>query len=91
MRNSILLAVFAATLAGTAMADHGHGHGKMPRGDVSKADFLQRMEQRFDAMDSNQDGVLSEAERKAAHEKMRSMREEKRKARMASKASAVSK
>lgn len=88
-----LCVVASLTVASMAMAapGQGHGHGPegMPKGDVSKADFLKHMEDRFDKMDSNKDGVLSQAERKAAHEKMRAHREERRQARMASQASAV--
>ncbi len=84
-----LCVVASLTVASMAMAAPGHGPEGMPKGDVSKADFLKHMEDRFDKMDSNKDGVLSQAERKAAHDKMRAQREERRQGRMASKASAV--
>ncbi|WP_410499153.1 hypothetical protein [Chitinibacter sp. S2-10] len=64
---------------------HGmRGEFAMPKGEVKKADFLKRMEARFDAIDSNKDGVLSEAERKTAHDQMRAKRGEMRKNRSAS-------
>lgn len=84
-----LTAVLTAAPLAMAEPGQGPGHEGMPKGDVSKADFLKHMETRFDKMDTNKDGVLSEAERKAAHEQMRAKREEFRKDRMARKASGV--
>ncbi|WP_373976153.1 hypothetical protein NT239_05075 [Chitinibacter sp. SCUT-21] len=85
----MICAAASLTVASFALAAPSPvgGHAGMPKGDVTKADFLKHMEERFNMMDANKDGVLSEAERKAAHDKMRAMRDERRQARMASKAS----
>jgi hypothetical protein len=79
MRHSIkvLCTLAALSLAPLTMA-MGPEHGGMPKGDITKADFLKRMESRFDQMDTNKDGVLSEAERKAAHDMMRERREQRK-------------
>ena len=64
----LLMALLAAPVA---LASH---HEDMPKGDMSKADFLKKAEERFNKMDSNKDGMLSQDERKAAHKKMREHR-----------------
>jgi hypothetical protein len=50
----------------------------MPKGDMSKAEFLQRAESHFEKMDTNHDGVVSLAERKAWHQQMRATHREMR-------------
>ena len=86
MRQIVAIAALASglVLSPLAMAEPPAGKHDHFKGDITKADFLKKMEERFDKMDTNKDGVLSEAERKAAHEKMRSEREQRRNERMAS-------
>ncbi|QLG88315.1 hypothetical protein HQ393_08675 [Chitinibacter bivalviorum] len=82
MRHSIKALCIAGLLsaASLAMAAPGNGPGPegMPKGDVTRAEFMKHMDERFNMMDTNKDGVISEAERKAAHEKMREMRDQRR-------------
>jgi hypothetical protein len=80
MRHSIKVVCMLAalSLAPLTMAMGPEHGGGMPKGDITKADFLKRMEGRFDQMDTNKDGVLSEAERKAAHDMMRERREQRK-------------
>ncbi|TJZ73171.1 EF-hand domain-containing protein [Chitiniphilus eburneus] len=54
-----------ALAAGAAMAGDGWG-GKGTLRDISRADFIKAAETRFDAMDANKDGVVTQAERQAA-------------------------
>jgi hypothetical protein len=54
-------------LAGPALAADNPAAGK----DISRQAYLDHAAKRFDAMDSNKDGVLSGAERKAAFQNHR--------------------
>lgn len=78
-------AAFAAAvtlgLAGTAIAapamdtppppGDASGPGGFPHGDITKADFMKKAEARFDRLDTNHDGILTEAEMKAGHDAWR--------------------
>lgn len=70
---------------GTAPRAEQPHHG--PRGDHgpredgkswTRADALARAGEHFDRVDTNKDGVVDPAERKAAHEKMRAMHEQRK-------------
>lgn len=51
------------------------GKGAKASADVSKADFIQRIEQVFERMDADRNGVVTQAERKAWHQQQRSARQ----------------
>lgn len=62
-------------------AQHGNGMAGMegmPKGDITKAEFLKLAEAHFEKMDTNKDGVVSAAERKEWHKQMREKRRQMR-------------
>lgn len=64
-------AAFAAPATDTPPpppAEDGSRPGEFPHGDITKADFLRMAEARFDKLDTNHDGVLTEVEMKAGHD-----------------------
>lgn len=95
MKRTLLLSMVAAGILASPMAfaqgpgsqDGKGGHkGKMMQaidtdgdGQISKAEFMAKHEERFDEMDANEDGALSKDEMKSAwearKEKMKDMRE----------------
>ncbi|GAA5783803.1 hypothetical protein GCM10007860_20870 [Chitiniphilus shinanonensis] len=58
--------VAMALAAGAVMAADGWGGKDGAPRDISRADFVKGAEARFDAMDANKDGVVTQAERQAA-------------------------
>ncbi len=63
-----------------AFADRGDMQGMpgMPKGDITKADFLKLAETHFETMDTNHDSIISAQERKAWHQQMRAKHREMR-------------
>jgi hypothetical protein len=78
LKTTILTLVLAASPVAFAGYGGMAGMEGMPKGDISKAEFLKLAESHFDKMDSNQDGVASLAERKAWHKQMRAKHRELR-------------
>lgn len=72
---AIVLAVSPAAFAGSGGM---HGMEGMPKGDITKAEFLKLAETHFNKMDTNHDGVVSLEERKAWHKQMRAKHAEMR-------------
>ena len=70
-------------LAGTAIAAPNHGtRGDLDAdGQITRAELDASLERRFQAIDTNGDNQLDEAERQAAREQHRSRRAERREAR----------
>lgn len=77
--NRLIIALALATTAGVAVAQTQPAAPPAPRGEfpppppdplgdkaVSRADYLAKAAERFDAMDTNHDGVLTAEERRAA-------------------------
>lgn len=52
------------------------GHHEHFKGDITRDQFVKRSGERFDKMDTNHDGKLTEDERKAAFEKFKAKRDE---------------
>lgn len=79
MHLNLKTVVFTLVLAASplAFAEHGGMEG-MPKGDITKAEFLKLAEAHFDKMDTNHNGVVSLEERKAWHAQMRAKHSEMR-------------
>lgn len=88
MKQKLLLAALLAISFNLAQAEsvpsqppgidqHG-GPGMEHKGNVTREEFNRRGSEHFERMDVNQDGVLSEDERKAGRENMREKRKERR-------------
>jgi hypothetical protein len=81
MKKLLMSVAVLAFLASPALAGEKGGH-KGPKMDtdgdglVSKSEFLDAQEKRFDEMDANNDGKIQKEEFKAAHEKWRDKRKE---------------
>ena len=67
LRTVSVAALGVAVLSGPVLAADAPRAGQ----DITKQAFLDRAAKRFDAMDTNHDGTLTSAERKAAREKFR--------------------
>jgi len=65
MRNFTLAISAAALMAASGTAAYAHNHGKMPEGDMTRAQAQQHAETRFAEMDVNNDGVINAADRQA--------------------------
>jgi EF hand len=78
LKAAILTLALAASPAAFAEHDGVHGMQGMPKGDITKAEFLKLAEAHFDKMDTNHDGVVSLEERKAWHQQMRAKHKEMR-------------
>jgi hypothetical protein len=79
LKTTILtLALLASPITFAAYGSGVDGMEGMPKGDMSKAEFLKLAEAHFEKMDTNQDGIVSLAERKAWHKQMRAKHRELR-------------
>ena len=65
MRKITLALSAAAIMAAGGTAAYAHNHGKMPMGDMTRAQAQEYAESRFAKMDVNSDGVISPADREA--------------------------
>lgn len=81
-RTIILGGVAALALTGAAVAQQAERAPRAERGPVSQAEFVDRQVQRLRAMDADNDGVVTAAERTAARAAARAERADRRFARM---------
>lgn len=82
-KNLVLAALLAVTTSAFAESMPERPDGPEGKKDVTRAEFLERAGEHFQKADSNGDGVLSVAERKAAREARREKREARREKREA--------
>ena len=69
LNSAALAALAVAVLSGPVFAADAAGPAK----DITRQAYLDQAAKRFDAMDTNHDGTLSSAERRAAHHNHRHM------------------
>ena len=73
MRHLIQATLLATAVLGSTMAyaDCDDGPRVMPKVEVTKTDYLKKMEAFFDFVDTDKNGVMTPAERTAAKQKMK--------------------
>lgn len=83
MKTKLLIAaVLLATLSASAFAEDAPVKGEFNKDrQVTRAEFTKHADERFTKMDTNADGTLSPEERKAAHQKMREHRHDRKEGR----------
>lgn len=80
MKTKLLIAAgLLATLSASAFAEDVPAKGEFNKNrQVTRAEFTKHADERFTKMDTNADGTLSLEERKAAHQKMREHRHDRK-------------
>lgn len=79
MKTKLMIAsVLLAIMSSTAFAEDEHAKAEFKDRQVTRAEFTKHADERFTRMDTNADGTLSPEERKAAHQKFREHRRDRK-------------